>query len=62
MSQLFIESRSPLFPYPAHKPKTAIARRFASWQHLVIACQRHALLSDHAGVFSSPGRPRVYFS
>jgi hypothetical protein len=21
-----------------------------------------ALLSDHAGVFSSPGRPRVYFS
>ena len=62
MSPRFIEFRSPLFPHPELKPKTTSARRFASSQRLVIVYQRRALLSDHAGVFSSPGRPRVYFS
>ena len=62
MSLLSIEFRSPLFPHLARKPKTASARRFASSQRLVIVCQRPALLSDHAGVFSSPGHARVYFS
>ena len=61
MSSLTTEFRSPLFPHPALKPKTASARRFESSQHLVIVYLRRALLSDHAGVFSSPGRPRVYF-
>ena len=62
MSPLTIEFRSPLFPHPALKPKTASARRFASSRHWVTVYQRRALLSDHAGVFSSPGRPRVHFS
>lgn len=62
MSPLTVELRSPLFPHSALKPKTASARRFASSQRWVTAYQRRVLLSDHAGVFSSPGRPRVYFS
>ena len=62
MSSLTIEFRSPLFPHPALKPKTASARRFESSRRWVTVYLRPALLSDHAGAFSSPGRSRVYFS
>ena len=41
MSQLFIEFRSPSFPHPAYKLKTANVERFASSQRLVIVYSQH---------------------